>query len=40
MNATFPAGLPAGVWHVEGTLLEPALGRTFSRDVKVFELEP
>ena len=40
LNITWPANLPAGVWHIEGTLLEPALGRTFSRDVKLFQLEP
>ena len=40
LNLTWPAGVPPGVWHVEGTLLEPTLGRTFSRDVKIFELEP
>jgi hypothetical protein len=32
----WPAGAPAGAWRVEGTLLEPALGKTYSRDVKVF----
>ena len=40
LNVTWPAGLPAGVWHIEATMLEPVLGRTFSRDVKLFELEP
>jgi hypothetical protein len=37
LNMPWPAGLPAGVWHVEGTLLEVALGKTFSRDVRVFD---
>jgi hypothetical protein len=36
----WPEGGPTGVWHVEGTLLEPALGKTFSRDVKVFAVAP
>ena len=40
LNLTWPAGVPPGVWHVEGTLLEPVLGRTFSRDVRTFEIEP
>jgi hypothetical protein len=37
---TWPAGAPAGAWRVEGTLLEPALGKTHSRDVKVFGGHP
>jgi hypothetical protein len=40
LNVTWSAGTPAGVWHFEGTLLEPGLGRTFSRDVKTFEVDP
>jgi hypothetical protein len=40
LNMAWPGGLPAGVWHVEGTLLEVALGKTFSRDVQVFDLAP
>jgi hypothetical protein len=40
VNFSWPVWLPAGVWHVEGTVLEPALGRQFSRDVKVFVTEP
>jgi hypothetical protein len=36
----WPAGAPGGVWQVEGTLLEPSLGRTYSRDVKVLEATP
>jgi len=40
LNLTWPAGVPPGVWHVEGTLIEPVLGRTFSRDVKTFAVEP
>jgi hypothetical protein len=39
-NLHLPSGLPTGAWRVEGTLLEVALGRTFDRDVKVFEIEP
>jgi hypothetical protein len=35
-----PAGLATGAWHFEGTLLEVALGRTFDRDVRVFEINP
>ena len=40
LNVTWPSGLPAGAWRVEGTLIEPVLGRTFSRDIRVFEIEP
>lgn len=40
LNLTWPAGAPPGAWRVEGTLLEPSLGRTFSRDVRLFEVEP
>ena len=40
LNFTWPAGAPAGAWRVEGTLLEPALGKTYSRDVKVFGGHP
>lgn len=40
LNLTWPAGVPPGVWHIEGTMIEPVLGRTFSRDVKLFEIEP
>ena len=40
LNLTWPAGVPPGVWRVEGTLLEPVLGRTFSRDVRILEIEP
>jgi hypothetical protein len=40
LNFTWPAGAPPGAWRVEGTLLEPSLGKTFSRDVRLFEIEP
>jgi hypothetical protein len=35
-----PAGVPAGTWTVEATLLELELGTTFSRDAKTFEIRP
>lgn len=40
LNFTWPVGAPPGVWHVEGALLEPSLGKTLSRDVRIFEIEP
>ena len=46
-NATFtildfawPAGLPAGRWTVESSLMEPALGKVFSRQVREFVVTP
>ncbi len=39
-NLQIPAGLPTGAWHVEGTVLEVALGRTFDREVRVFKINP
>jgi hypothetical protein len=35
-----PAGLATGAWRFEGPLLEVALGRTFDREVRVFEINP
>jgi hypothetical protein len=35
-----PAGVATGAWHFEGTLLEVALGKTFDREVRVFEINP
>lgn len=35
-----PDGLPTGTWSLEGTLLGPELGETFSRDVKTFDVVP
>jgi hypothetical protein len=32
--------LPTGTWSFEATLLEVALGKTFSRDVKTFQVLP
>ena len=40
LSISWPSGLPAGAWSVEGTLLEVALGKTFSRDVKTFQVVP
>lgn len=40
LSFLWPAGAPTGVWRVEGTLIEPSLGRTYGREVKVFEAEP
>jgi hypothetical protein len=39
-NLQVPAGLPTGAWHIEGTVLEVVLGRTFDREVRVFEINP
>jgi hypothetical protein len=39
-NFRWPASATTGVWQVECTLLEPSLGKTYSRDVKAFELAP
>ncbi|MBI2875892.1 MAG: immune inhibitor A [Candidatus Tectomicrobia bacterium] len=38
--SSVPEGLPAGTWTVEGTLLGPDLGETFSRQGKTFEVRP
>ena len=40
VNLQLPSGLQTGAWRFEGTLQEVALGRTFDREVKVFEIEP
>jgi hypothetical protein len=40
MNIPWPSGMPAGTWSVEATVLEVALGKPFSRDVKVFQSAP
>lgn len=36
----WPAGAPAGIWRFEGALLEVALGKTYDRKVRTFEVEP
>ena len=38
LDGPLPAGVPAGTWTVEGTLLEVELGKTFSRDAKAIEV--
>lgn len=38
IDTSWPAGMPTGTWSVEGTLLEPKPGETFSREVKPFEV--
>ena len=40
--ATFEirAGLQTGPWQLEGTVLEVTLGKTFDREVRVFEINP
>lgn len=40
MSIPWPSGLPAGTWSVEATVLEVALGKAFSRDVKTFQTQP
>jgi hypothetical protein len=36
----WPAGLPPGMWTLEGTLVGPDLGETHSRDVNAFTVLP
>jgi hypothetical protein len=38
LDAALPAGVTEGTWTFEGALLEPELGKTFSRDVKAVEI--
>jgi hypothetical protein len=40
LNFTWAEGLPTGTWTLEATLLEIDLGKTFSRDVKPFQVVP
>jgi hypothetical protein len=40
MNIPWPSGMSAGTWSVEATLLEVALGKSLSRDVKTFLAGP
>jgi hypothetical protein len=40
LTFVWPAGLPPGTWTLEGTLLGPDLGETYSRDVNVFTVLP
>jgi hypothetical protein len=40
MSIPWPSGLPAGTWSVEATVLEVALGKAYSRDVKTFQAGP
>ena len=40
LDILWPAGVPTGTWTFEGTLLEVPLGKTFSRDVKTFQVLP
>jgi hypothetical protein len=40
LTFAWPAGLPPGTWTLEGTLLGPDLGETYSRDVNVFTVLP
>jgi hypothetical protein len=40
MSIPWPSGLPAGTWSVEAAVLEVALGKAFSRDVKTFQAGP
>ena len=39
MNIPWPGG-PAETWSIEATVLEVALGKAFSRDVKTFQAAP
>jgi hypothetical protein len=36
----WPDGAPSGIWRFEGALLEAALGKTYDRKVRTFEVEP
>jgi hypothetical protein len=38
LDGPLPAGVSPGTWTVEGTLLEPEFGKTFSRDAKAVEI--
>jgi hypothetical protein len=38
-DGPLPAGVPEGTWTVEGTLLEPELGKTLSRDAKALSVK-
>ncbi len=40
LSFAWPSGLPPGTWTLEGTLLGPELGETYSRDVNVFTVAP
>ncbi len=40
LSFAWPAGLPAGTWTLEGALVGPDVGETFSRDVKTFTVTP
>lgn len=36
----WPAGMPVGIWRFEGVLLGVVLGKTYDREVRVFDVEP
>jgi len=40
LNATWAPGSPTGDWTIEGTMLEPALGSVFGREVETFRAMP
>jgi hypothetical protein len=40
LRATLPAGLEAGNWTYEASLLTPDLGHVLSRDVVAFTISP